>query len=105
MHEATQIQAQQQIANKTAKIIVTTIESLMQPMINSKVLYSNCLTLKNGQEFSLEKLKEALLKLRNFENADLVQKNILFMDYLQNGVPVRYFVKNEEYFTFIFYCK
>ena len=41
-------------------------------------------------------IQEALLKLRNFENADLIQKNILFMDYLQNGVPVRYFVKNEE---------
>ena len=41
-------------------------------------------------------IQEALLKLRNFENADLLQKNILFMDYLQNGVPVRYFVKNEE---------
>lgn len=39
---------------------------------------------------------EALNKLRNFENADLVQKNAKFMDYLQNGVPVRFFEKGEE---------
>ena len=41
-------------------------------------------------------LQEALFKLKDFDNAELVQKNIRFMDYLQNGVPVRYFVKNEE---------
>lgn len=38
----------------------------------------------------------ALYKLRNFENGELVQKNEQFMDYLQNGVPVKYFVKGEE---------
>ena len=66
------IQVLNHIKNKTAKIIVTTIESLMQPMINSKVLYSNSLILKNGQEFSLEKLKEALLKL-GFVRYDLIE--------------------------------
>lgn len=39
---------------------------------------------------------DALYKLRNFENGELVQKNEQFMDYLQNGVPVKYFVKGEE---------
>ncbi|MCD7944086.1 MAG: type I restriction endonuclease subunit R [Clostridia bacterium] len=39
---------------------------------------------------------DALYKLRNFENGELVQKNELFMDYLQNGVPVRYFAGGEE---------
>ena len=38
----------------------------------------------------------ALFKLKNFENAELVQKNELFMDYLQHGIEVRYFVKGEE---------
>ena len=33
-------------------------------------------------------LNEALLKLRNFENAELKKKNALFMDYLQNGLPI-----------------
>ena len=35
-------------------------------------------------------INEALFKLRNFENAELVQKNAIFMDYLQNGITVRY---------------
>lgn len=39
---------------------------------------------------------EALNKLHNFENASLVQKNELFTDYLQNGVPVRWFENGEE---------
>ena len=41
-------------------------------------------------------IADALYKLKNFENAELVQKNALFMDYLQHGVEVRYFVKGEE---------
>lgn len=41
-------------------------------------------------------IKDALFKLKNFENADLVQKNAVFMDYIQHGVEVRYFVGNEE---------
>jgi len=41
-------------------------------------------------------IQDALFKLRNFENGELVQKNVLFMDYLQNGVPVRYIEKGEE---------
>lgn len=41
-------------------------------------------------------IQDALFKLKNFENGDLVQKNAIFMDYLQNGIPVRYFVDGEE---------
>lgn len=41
-------------------------------------------------------IQDALFKLRNFENGELVQKNAVFMDYLQNGIPVRYFDKGEE---------
>lgn len=41
-------------------------------------------------------IKEALFKLKNFENAELVQKNALFMDYLQNGITVRYIEKGEH---------
>lgn len=41
-------------------------------------------------------IADALYKLHNFENAELVQKNAVFMDYLQHGVEVRYFVKGEE---------
>lgn len=41
-------------------------------------------------------IDDALNKLKNFENGELVQKNMVFMDYLQNGVPVRYFDGSEE---------
>lgn len=41
-------------------------------------------------------VQDALYKLKNFENGELVQKNAVFMDYLQNGVPVRYLEKGEE---------
>ena len=41
-------------------------------------------------------IADALFKLKNFENGSLAQKNAVFMDYLQNGVPVRYFAGGEE---------
>lgn len=41
-------------------------------------------------------LQDALYKLKNFETGTLLQKNMVFMDYLQNGVPVKYFEKGEE---------
>ncbi len=41
-------------------------------------------------------IQDALFKLKNFENGELVQKNAVFMDYLQNGIPVRFFVDDEE---------
>ena len=41
-------------------------------------------------------IQDALFKLKNFENGELVQKNAAFMDYLQNGISVRYFVDGEE---------
>ena len=43
-----------------------------------------------------EALQEALYKLKNFENADLVQKNLVFMHYLQNGVEVQYWQGKEK---------
>lgn len=41
-------------------------------------------------------IQDAVFKLKNFENGELIQKNTVFMDYLQNGIPVRYFVGGEE---------
>ena len=41
-------------------------------------------------------INDALFKLRNFENGELVQKNAVFMDYLQNGIEVRFFDKGEQ---------
>ncbi len=41
-------------------------------------------------------IQDALFKLKNFENGELVHKNAIFMDYLQNGIPVRFVDKGEE---------
>ena len=43
-----------------------------------------------------EALDDAVYKLKNFESGSLLQKNMVFTDYLQNGVPVKYLVKGEE---------
>ncbi len=42
-------------------------------------------------------IKDALYKLKNFEIGELVQKNDVFMDYLQNGIEVRYLQDGEEH--------
>lgn len=49
-----------------------------------------------NRNLPLEAISDAIFKLKNFENGELVQKNALFMDYLQNGIEVRYFVDGEE---------
>ena len=41
-------------------------------------------------------IDEAISKLKNFDTGSLVQKNMIFMDYLQNGITVKFFVKGEE---------
>ena len=41
-------------------------------------------------------IEEAMSKLKNFDTGSLLQKNVIFMDYLQNGVTVKYYVKGEE---------
>lgn len=59
-----------------------------------KVLLDSLYRLNRG--LPDDAISDALFKLKNFENGELVQKNAVFMDYLQNGIPVRYFVDGEE---------
>ena len=50
-----------------------------------------------------EAINEALFKLKNFENnAGLTQKNALFMDYLQNGITVRYSKNGQPQDTIVY---
>lgn len=49
-----------------------------------------------------EAINEALFKLKNFENAELTQKNAVFMDYLQNGITIRYTEKGEPRDTIVY---
>lgn len=59
-----------------------------------KVLIKSLYRINHGA--TNDAIQDALFKLKNFENGELVQKNAIFMDYLQNGIPVRYFVDGEE---------
>lgn len=43
-----------------------------------------------------EAISDAMYKLQNYENGDLMQKNEVFMDYLQHGIPVRYTNNGEQ---------
>ncbi len=47
-------------------------------------------------------INEAIFKLKNFENGELIQKNIIFMDYIQNGIEVKYVVKGEEHSSIVY---
>ena len=60
------------IINKKARIIVTTVEAVMQPMIAKDTLYKNLLKLKVGQELNLDKLKETLINL-GYERYDVIE--------------------------------
>ncbi|WP_156285719.1 type I restriction endonuclease subunit R [Oceanivirga salmonicida] len=44
----------------------------------------------------VEAINEALYKLKNFDSLELVQNNVKFMDYIQNGISVKYFIEGEE---------
>ena len=69
------------------------------PRDYSSPLYEDMLTSclnKLNKKLPQDAINEAIYKLKNFESGTLLQKNMTFMDYLQNGVPVKYFEKGEE---------
>lgn len=62
-------------------------------------LYQDVLTssIENiNRGLSSAAIQEAIQKIQNIENGSVVKKNTIFMDYLQNGVPVKYFDNGEE---------
>jgi len=63
------------------------------PLLDS-VLMDSLVKLNKG--LPLDAINEAINKLHNFDTGSLLQKNMQFMDYLQNGIPVRFFIKGEE---------
>ena len=42
-----------------------------------------------NKKLPLEAIDEAISKLKNFDSGSLVQKNMVFVDYLQNGITVK----------------
>ena len=65
-----------------------------------EVLLDSLHRLNNGAPD--DAIQDALFKIKNFENGELVQKNAVFMDYLQNGIPVRYFANGEEHSSIVY---
>lgn len=55
-----------------------------------------------NKSLAKEAIDEAIHKVKNYELGDLVSKNETFMDYLQNGVPVKYFDGEEERSTIVY---
>lgn len=60
------------IHKNKAKIIVTTIEALMQNLVAEDSLYENSINLKVGDEVDIEKIKQTLISL-GYERADLTE--------------------------------
>lgn len=60
------------IVNQKSKIVVTTIEAVMQKMITKDKLYQFVMKLKNGDTISLNDLKERLVRL-GYERYDLIE--------------------------------
>lgn len=60
------------IEQNKAKIVVTTVEALIQKMIAKDTLYRSKLEMKVGKTYSLEEIKETLINL-GYERNDLVE--------------------------------
>lgn len=74
-------------------------EDYSSPLLDS-VLRDSLVRLNKG--LPIEVINEAIDKLKNFDSGSLIQKNITFMGYLQNGIEVKYFDKGEERTTIVF---
>ncbi len=60
------------IYNKKAKVIVTTIEAVSQEIVAKETLYNNIITLKEGMSINLDNIKVKLNEL-GYERCDLVE--------------------------------
>ena len=65
----------------------------MSPILEGTLL--DCLVQIN-KGLPIEAIKEAIAKLKDFESGSIVQKNAVFMGYLQDGVEVKYFNCGKE---------
>ncbi len=60
------------LTNNEIEILVTTIESLMQPIISKKELYENVLDIETGKSYNLNEIKQKLVLL-GYERAELTE--------------------------------
>lgn len=68
------------------------------PLMDS-VLRDSLVRVNRG--LPVDAIEEAINKLKTFDTGSLLQKNTIFMDYLQNGITVKFFVNGEEQATIV----
>lgn len=68
------------------------------PLMDS-VLRDSLVRINRG--LPVDTIEEAINKLKTFDTGSLLQKNMTFMDYLQNGITVKFFVNGEEQATIV----
>ncbi|MBO5413533.1 MAG: hypothetical protein J6A29_04490 [Clostridia bacterium] len=73
----TRINTLNNIYNKKAKIVVTTIEAIMQKIVNKDVLYKNILGFKVGETINLDDIKEKLITL-GYERTEMADAKCSF---------------------------
>ena len=81
-------------------VYAPTVERDFRSPLYDEILEESLRRINKGAPY--EAIQDALFKLRNIENGELVQKNAVFMDYLQNGIQARYTEKGEERSTIIY---
>ena len=59
------------------------------PLMDS-VLRDSLVRINRG--LPVDAIEEAINKVKTFDTGSLLQKNTTFMDYLQNGITVKFFV-------------
>ena len=67
------IEVLKNIKNNKIKILVTSVEAILQPMISEDVLFKNKLLLKVGESFDLEELKRKIAML-GYKKAEMIDE-------------------------------
>lgn len=70
------------------------VERNFQCPLYEDVLESSLININS--KLSYKAIKEGVDKLKNIENAELVDQNLVFTNYLQNGIEVNYFDDGED---------
>ena len=71
------IETLKKVYNKKAKIVITTIEAIMQKMIEPKKLFANILEFKVGDICDVEKIKQDLVSI-GYERNELIEAKAQF---------------------------
>lgn len=66
------IEAFNKIYNQEVSLVITTIETMLQPMVSKTILYQNKIDFKEGKTYHLENLKQQLIDL-GYQRTELIE--------------------------------